>query len=637
MGVDTPLRCGREFSAPSYQSVSPLSSENIVSAKIVFHSEIRERSRHDKLSGRAATLSSLLRMLTDNLSYFKTMKNRLLLLAFAITLGLNINNAEAAAKFSVKISLPGTSYQVNAITKAGVVYAGKRAGSKSTIKIPVNKLAGTSFYLTRSGQLVGPVLAPDGSKGRLVLVKTPKNAKGVKLTALSLTVKSPAATQNYGLLKKVTGTVFDKRYKYTLSSIRSLGLNLQSGSSTRATIRAASSDSDGDSYVDSLDVDVDGDGITNIADASNSTSSIGTRAGGDVDIPYTSMYLSMGQTLNWHINGALSSSEIDATIGGENVFAAALFFSFGEDLRSSIAGGHVVCDSSLVYCRPTSGGTTGTAVYSGFSEGNQSLLGQLWSAIQTDGSEYALESMFGGEVYAASFQPRVGTSSFRGGDNYRVDFTNSSGTVISSKTLTLPPYFLTVPAIRSYNTTTNDSSGDILVDYSDASGPGTNNSNPIVLASGGDFAGKVRFVVSRLQRLAVQPDETGLEYRDYGHLNYGVIISNNSGEFTCGGLYEGLSSTLTEVASAGTGGSFSSQNGAILWPLVDSADDYEPSSATDSTTVGNNTITFTVDLSECLVRNSLAPGTYYVNLIAAGADTGHGSNRAGQRITVTIP
>ncbi len=132
-----------------------------------------------------------------------------------------------------------------------------------------------------------------------------------------------------------------------------------------------------------------------------------------------------------------------------------------------ITGGYAVCPDQLEYCRPTSAGAS-TGIYSGFSEGDNSLQGQLWSSLTDSGQENSLENLpisGGGATWAAAIQPRVGRDRFRPGDSYRVDFVDEDNSVVARKALTLPPYFLTVPAVRSYNVTDNDASNDVLVDY----------------------------------------------------------------------------------------------------------------------------------------------------------------------------
>lgn len=556
----------------------------------------------------------------------------------------------ACAAYPAHAATPSTRFSfstiasvdsVSAITSSGTVFAGKRKGAKIDVSVPTSSLRDTSFFASFQGKQIGPLLEVKGNKAYLVLNKsiTDKKTKKV-LKAVSLKLSSVASNGSYVTLKTAPDGVFNRKYSYAPSSFSVLGLNSSSTSRIRA-VKKAPGDSDGDGVVDSLDVDKDGDGINDIADADTvlvpvKSKGLTVQAEDGADSPFTSMYLALNNTINWHITGGLTRSQIDATVGGENIFAMAFYTNLSGPEATGVSGGHLICSESIEYCRPSGG----TAVYSGFSDGDSSLAGRLWSGITTDGSPYSLERMNNGGggdgeaiTLAGSFQPRVGTDRFFPGQNFRLDFTNSSRSVVLSKNFTLPLFFTTVPALKSFGVST-DSSGDSNLDYASASIPGTFG-NPIVLASSGDFAGKLRVKAWRLQRQAVTPLETGSEYRDYGHLNYGVLINNSNGEFTCGGLYSNLSSTLTESPSAGANGGFSSRDGALLWPLVDSASDYEPSNA--AALESANTIQFTVDLKSCLTRNGLSAGTHTVTLIAAGASFRNGANRAGQMFSVTVP
>ncbi len=552
-----------------------------------------------------------------------------LLLSFLLLL----SKVEAANK-KIKLKNVPEGVTIYGTDKDGKVYV----ANNNTISVPNNKIDWFSLYAVNSeGQLLGPVVTNNTSNARQFLSKKSFTANKINLKIGSL------GSGNY-----ITTNLASKYFKSSgvaLADIPQFGLNSLAASSRTVKASAALDyDADRDGVVNGLDTDVDGDGISNSADDSNDIQGSELRALDEpsIDVPYTAMYLNIEQTVNWHKSGTLSNTDIDNTIAAENVFSVSFFFSppNGADVES-ITGGYVECSTALEYCRPSSSGTPGTAVYSGFTEGDQSLPGQLWANLTASGREYSLEqfTLNGGySAIAASIQPRVGINSFRPGDNYTINYTNADGDVVSRSTLTLPPYFLTVPAIRTYNTTSNDSADDQLVDYSASPIIGTN-SNPIVLATSGDFSGKLRLVAYRLQRLATSDESAvdGSEYKDTGSLNYGVVINNNSGEYTCGELYSNLSSTLTELPSRGEGGGFRTDTGANIWPLVDGSSDYSPSSNADSTVVGNNTIAFTVDLASCLDRNGLTPGIHRVTLMAAGPTFRSGANRAAQIFYVDIP
>ncbi len=561
---------------------------------------------------------------------------------------IKVRAAGNAKVITVNLNDSGIT-DVDLVDKEGLIYPGTTTGTKIKFNVPASKLNGSSLIAFKDGQLVGAIGVVKNNKLRFRISGAPTDKNGEALDKFTVKLSPWTEGTPYGTTN-IKGKIFSGKGSVATAEIRNLGINIASSSSLAAlskgkvktsAISGAAADSDSDSLLDLYDVDKDGDGIIDIADSSIDIESIGTQdVDTEVDLPFTTLYLSMPDTINWHIDGALDSSDVEAVIGGENKFSIAFYFGFATDAPGfePISGAYAVCPNALEYCRPTSVGAS-TGVYSGFSEGDSSLLGQNWSSLTASGQEYSLENLpanGGGDVWAAAIQPRVGTDKFRPGDSYRVDFLNESNEVIKRKALTLPPYFITVPALRAYNITDNDSDNDVLVDYSDSSDPGMSMGSPIVLASAGGFSGKLRVQVWRLQRAAVSGLESG-DYRDFGHLNYGVLINNNSGEFTCGELYEDLSSTLTELPSQGQGGSYQSNAGALLWPLVDSADDYEPSSASDTTTIGDNTISFTVDLASCLDRNGLNPGTHQITITAAGVDTGHGNNRAAQTLYVTIP
>lgn len=538
-----------------------------------------------------------------------------------------------AQKLTVTVDLKNSNVDdVDLIDNKGQVIPGT-GNTKIKFKVKKKRLKNATISAFSAGQYVGTVGNVKGGKLRFRLSGSPKDSENNDLEKFTIKLKPRAAGDSY-VSTKVKGKIFTSKGSVPISQITNLGLNSPSSQNFAAATSGGSQDSDSDSVPDTYDVDSDGDGIIDIAD-----SSLDAERDSGAALPFTTLFMNLNDTLNWHIDGTLNQNDIDAVIGGENLFSIAFFFNFptdgpNADLATEITGGSVVCGEDLTYCN-----STGTAVYSGFSEGDNSIKGSLWSSLNASGQPNSLENLNlggGGVVWAAAVQPRVGTNQFRPGDSYRVDFFNSSGNVIARRALTLPPYFVTVPALRAYNTTDNDSGNDVLVDYNNSSGPGMNMGSAIPLANSGGFSGKLRLNIWRLQRLTVQPLESG-DYRDFGHLNYGVMINNNSGEYTCGELYEALSSTLTENPSQGNEGSYSSSEGALLWPLVDSADDYEPSSASDSTTIGNNTISLTVDLTACRIRNGLAPGAHQITITAAGEDTGHGSNRAAQMLWVNIP
>lgn len=373
-------------------------------------------------------------------------------------------------------------------------------------------------------------------------------------------------------------------------------------------------DTDRDGVLDVFDADDDGDLVADYADPESAATTA-------ADSPYSALYLSLPAAIN--LNAAeIFISDVDEVIRGENTFSVTLYQSLGGEQYSSVTGGHVICNDAMLYCRSSSAGG-GTAIYSGVSESDQSLVGGLWTDLNTNGSGYPnFEYLESRQAVVASFQPRVGLEDIRPGHVFSVELTDGDGTVVERKSMSLPPYFVTVPAAKSYDA----GSGVQTIEYpADNSTPGASPGNPIVLTSEGELT----LSLWRPQRTAISESEEE-DFMDMGHLHYGVLIGNLSQEGTCAGYYSNLSSDLSENPDAlGNGGSPFSHEGARLWPLDDAADDAAPDD--------ENTIEFTVNLKDCLARIGEAPGTYPISLTAAGEDFRNGANRAAVTIYVTIP
>jgi hypothetical protein len=356
-------------------------------------------------------------------------------------------------------------------------------------------------------------------------------------------------------------------------------------------------DPDRDGIINALDADDNGNSVLDSADPE----SAGT------DTPYVGLNFYFRRTLNANVREGLSNSLIDQIVSGENYFASTFFISLPQD--STVDGGYLVCGDALSYCRPNSPlGFSG-----GVSESSSSYRGPMSSLLNEAGYPILERISVGGNpAIVLSMQPRVGRDMFRVGDLYRVVLTSGANEV-SSRTFSLPPYFISVPAIKSYTVNAVSTSVDYsVVGPTSGSIPGTSAGDPIVLT--GD--GLLRLEFWRPQREPVG-SESG--YQDFGALNYGVIIDN--AQATCAGFYTNISSDLVEDGSAlGAGNSPLAQQGANLNPLVDQSRD-RPASA-------SNLLNFTVEIKNCLARSGGLPGTYSVTLSAAGSDLTGGRNTA---------
>lgn len=488
------------------------------------------------------------------------------------------------------------------------------SGSFSFKKLTLSQLKKASLNIVDGdGNFAGPVvLATKGSNASVTFSGKANNSAAFQLGPI--TRKEGYATLKKHALNKVAYS------KPTVPTVNgrpagagNLGLTL---SSTPGAIRVKAEDgaqnpgddADSDGIVAAFDADDDGDLIPDNTDSD---------ARGQ-DIPYTGFYFDFRQTLNANVRSGLTDEVIDAAISGENIFSLTFFISLAPN-QSNIDGGHVVCDDSQVYCRQN----TPVGYYGGVSESSEEFRNHPWSELLTSDGYPRMEriSVGGNPAIVASIQPRVSRAQFQPGHVYLLRLTEGN-TVVSTRSLALAPYPVSIPAVSQYDA----GFGPVTVDYDavtadSGSIPGIIG-NPIVLSDDGNLT----ITMWRPQRAAVGSDESG--FYDWGNLNYGVVIEQ--AQATCAGFYSGLSSDLTEDSSAlGEGDSPFAQNGANISPLRDSQGDRAANSA--------NTLSFTVNLKNCLARAGLSPGEHTISLRAAGEEVTGGQISAVQSISVQIP
>ena len=538
---------------------------------------------------------------------------------YLLALIISVSSAET---FAQTVTIKGTLKKANKYTAVLLFKDGSSktqkltsSGNFSFSKVKLSSLKDGSLQLIGTdGRYYGPVVL--GKKGKKVSISFSgkNNSSGKTLNLRKLTLKSGYAISDGKLNSKI----------YTTPKVKSdsKGKPIGAGSSGLTSsvnrnallnyalnVRAAANpgvDTDNDGVPNSVDVDDNNNGILDSADPASAGS----------DTPYQSIVFDFRKTLNANVREGLSSSAIDAVVSGENVFASTFFISLPQN--SNVDGGYLICGDSLTYCRRN----TPLAFSGGVSESSDAFRGPMNTILTSDGYPKLEKISVGGfPAVVLSMQPRVGRDVFRPGDLYRVVLT-SNGREVSSRTFSLPPYFVSIPALKEY--TANGST--TTVDYSavtpeSGSIPGVSPGSPIILGSNGLLT--VTFWRPQREPLG---SETG--YQDFGGLNYGAVIETQ--QATCAGLYTGISTDLVEDSSAlGTGNSPLANQGANLHPLVDQV--------TDRPTSSSNTLTFTVDLKTCLSRSGGTPGTYAVDLSASGSDLTGGANKATQLIYVTIP
>ncbi len=535
-----------------------------------------------------------------------------------LTIGFAFVSANAAPSTKTNVTgkiKDGGGYQLFLVAANGEIIKSKilpESGKFSFKKVKLTRLGKASLFLGNQGQSFGPVVLKKNSDTKVSIFfsgKVPPGKSNISLGPIDL------AAGYAKLVKNLPSISVGKRRATAVNGVPiGAGNNGFVSATTPSTQPSGGRDSDKDGIIDIFDQDIDGDLIANPFDSSGEENEEendeesglggpGILETDGVDMPFTTLFLSIPQTLNVNV-GTVTQDDIDDVFSGENGFNIVYFFGVEEETYD---GAHVVCDSSLLYCRSEADGGS-TSIVGGVSESTTPPSG-VWSSFNDDGSGFPnldLISGFQGDrnVFVASVQPRVTTAQFRPGDLATIEFMNGS-IVAERRPISIPSYFVTIPAMKSFDV----GSGVQTIDYD--SPPGTSEGSPITLT--GDT-----FTVTfwRPQRLPIGT-ETG-SFRDIAGLQYGLIISTPTQEFGCSDeLFSGLSSLDT------TGGN-------QLWPLRDTV-------TVDAAPDADNTLSFTVDLAACLAENNAATGTYSATLTAAGAQVTGGNNRAAQSFFIAVP
>ena len=542
------------------------------------------------------------------------MKNllRAIFLPLLLSASLSFAAEAAAQSLTVEGTLAGKAgYTVYLVEKGGRTTSSvvKANGKFSFAKITKARLKGASLQMSDAdGRYAGPiVLGGSSSKVSTTFSGKLANAKQKKISLGKVTLKA-----GYGsIAKKATTALGVVVAKATTKAVAGkplgageLGLvNTGGTANVRAFVAGmateAGGDEDRDGIPSAFDADDDGDLILDPSDPDSAGS----------DVPYTTLVLDMRTALNAHVRSGLTDAAIDATIGGENLFVLATFISLPQEQRNLATGGYLICDDALAYCRPN----TPVGYSGGVSESSDAFRKPLSQLLNAAGYP-RMEKINSLGAVVTALQPRVGRSQFRPGDVYESVVTSDTAE-ITRKTFTVAPYFVSVPALKSYNA----GAGEVTVDYnsvSPASGsiPGAAPGDPIVLPP----SGLLTMTFWRPQRAAIRSDETG--YYDWGSLNYGATVGDI--QATCAGLFSNVSSELVaDTTPFGTEDSIFFNQGANGAPYRDSAGD-RPAAV-------GNTLTFTLDVETCATRaGGSGTGTTQVTLEARGENVTGGQTTA---------
>lgn len=511
----------------------------------------------------------------------------------------------------------GAGHTVYLVEKSGKSTAASVSsnGKFSFRKVKRAQLKAATLQISDAqGRYAGPVvLGGSGTKVATSFSGKLSNARQRSIALSKVTLQSGYATISKRTTKLLGGAIAKATTKAVAGKPLGAGqlglVNTGSTANAQQSVEGfavdAGGDDDRDGIPNAFDADDDGDLILDPSDSDSAGS----------DVPYTTIVLDFRNALNSHVRQGLSDTAIDAIVGGENVFALATFISLPQDQSSRATGGYIICNDALAYCRPN----TPTGYFSGVSESSNDFR-RPWAELLTPAGYPRMEKINSLGAVVAAIQPRVGRSQFRPGDVFEAVVTSDT-TEITRKTFTLAPYFVSVPALKSYDA----GAGEVTVDYSSVSTtsgsiPGVSQSDPIVLPP----SGQLTMTFWRPQRAAIRSDETG--YLDWGFLNYGVGVGDV--QATCAGLYSNESSELiADTTPFGTGNSIFFNQGANPTPYRDSQGD-RPASV-------SNTLTFTVDLKTCATRaGGTGTGIAQVSLEARGESVTGGQTTARQSFYV---
>jgi len=332
--------------------------------------------------------------------------------------------------------------------------------------------------------------------------------------------------------------------------------------------------------------------------ASGQTPPAGSGPAPSASSPWMSqMFVAMNETINDDAAG-VSVAEIDSTLQAKLNLKLL-------DVPASSSLLELNCNG-LSFC---SQGGTGQAVLEGLP-----LNGSAMSTVAFPGA--ALDSADGfGEIVGPAVPSGLLGSDANGGHEFSLNPNATSsqigsgdvitealteGATTSQIPTTIDFVFNTVPAIASYSDTAGDAGA---VTYPDTSNLGTMTS-PVKVAAGPNGDVVMTFTLYRPQRQGVAGAGEPA-FMDIGHLGYELDNASApaSGSATVGSAtapqcpassYSNTSSTLTLV-SGGTGEHSPPPGDGIL---LDSANDQPASPA--------NTISFTVDLTQCLAAKGVS-------------------------------
>ena len=422
--------------------------------------------------------------------------------------------APAASTTTVKVKVTGLKGgSVLAVDAAGLAVRSKVGSRPVSLRIPRNKVSGTSLHLTSaSGTYLGPVvLSGNGSRAYLTLGRGAAKKRSISLGTAkarsgyaALSRKAPGSILLSSAYAKASRGVpigagrlgLQKASSQALASARARGAQ---GSSQ--TIPGGT-DPDRDGLPSNIDVDDNGNGILDNQDASQTPTSDGIFA--------TMSLRPSSSGVNVNATG-VTDAQVDANLSGDNSFNIIFYLSLPPS-QGTATGGWVDC-GALPYCNYQ----TGTALISGLSESRPDLpRGTPWRNYRPDplAPGNGLEELPNPDFrpFAMAITPKATSAQLSPGDIYNVNL-NLAGRVVTN-TIALPSYPVTAPAVKTVT-----SGGAVTsITYGDPGAAGSDGA-PIQLGPDGDLS----MVYWRPQRRGV-PGAGEQQFMDMGRLHYTATV-----------------------------------------------------------------------------------------------------------------
>ncbi len=564
-------------------------------------------------------------------------------------------HALAASSTSISGTVSGApkGAKVMALPTQGAIVTSSLKKGAFSVKVKPASVSGLSLQLLGSdGSYLGPVvLYAKGAKGSVRFGKL--KVASLKLGAIQLrkgyaTLKTPLAKQavllsGSGAVKLVKGAPAGAG---TLGKTNSGAKASQAGQaggncgSQQATENGAGGDCDRDGVPNVVDVDDNGNGSLDGVDPASAQGSASANPFFSIRPHFRNQVNVYAGATRASINSYLGASSEET---GLNMIVYLNQRTIDPLSQTPFANVWITCSTGQPWCAPGSA----TAKVSGLGDvppidgGSDRFAQNPWFTFHgsrctdscsplggSDPNSLAQISRGGDPVptYVASVRPSASDTFGQvvPGDLLTLNARTAAGAV-TTLPMTIPPYFVTSPALASYALPGAEPTNVSYPVTSDA--PGSSAGNPIQL----DDSGKLTVRLWRPQRFALT-GESG-EYFDIGGLKWGVGVESyfENGQFRSIGR-----PTACPVSDlVGLQATAPSQFSTITM-----ADTVTTDTPTDASRAAERTIGFTVDVKACLAAAGAPTGSgigTLVGLIAMGAEQPGGANTTGADFEVRLP